>query len=150
MTPDFRPRIAPPPPPATRRDLRQWMEAASCDPGAYSFAGEPIAEGFILAQVGNSWHLIFTERGQESIISRHETEADLVEEVCRIVAADRWICGRLLATRSSEKEARALALAVKLRGLAVFVDHPPGLGHRVFVHGADLARCHDLNPNDAS
>lgn len=127
--------------PKTVQALKSWMEECGCNFQSYQIDSLPILEGYILAEVRDTFHWIFTERGVETVVRVFGNETDAVSYAYEKIKADGWAWSHVVGFVKTKKELMALKSSLEKLQIPYHEDSIPYGGksdirYRVFVHGS--------------
>lgn len=93
--------------PHTRSELAAHLEAIGVRPDAYHLHGAHVSEAFVMDHRREGWVVFYSERGNESSLRSHRSEADACADLLARVTAEGPVFFELVAGPAPKHEADA-------------------------------------------
>ncbi len=134
--------------PETIKQLDQWMKNNCYRNDSYAIAGRRIYEGYGLEKRSNKYIWYYTERGQEQVLEKFDTEAEAVAYAFNQIKSDKFADRHMIAFVSNKLNLSPLYNELDKRGVNYFTDElfyaENDYRTRVFVFGCDIKKVADL------
>jgi hypothetical protein len=91
--------------PQTRSQLAEHLDAIGVHSGTYHLYGSHVSEAFVMDQRSEGWVVFYSERGNESSLQSHRSEADACADLLARVTAEGHVFFELVAGPAPKDEA---------------------------------------------